>query len=97
MANLGITLGILLTLLGFGAYFGTGRQSITALIPAFVGLPILALGLVARNPGRRKTPCMWLSCWRFLVFSEACAGWAARLHSHPEKKSPDRRLPWCKR
>jgi hypothetical protein len=54
MANVVIALGIVLSLLGLGAYFGTGRQSITALIPAFLGLPIAALGLVARDPRRLK-------------------------------------------
>jgi hypothetical protein len=54
MANVAMTVGLLLTLLGLGAYFGTGRQSMTAMIPAFFGVPILALGLVARDPGKRK-------------------------------------------
>ena len=54
MANVGIAFGIILILLGLGAYFGTGGQSVTALIPAFIGLPIAALGFVARDPRRRK-------------------------------------------
>ena len=36
-----------------GFYFGTGRASVTALIPAFVGIPILICGLAARNEKRR--------------------------------------------
>jgi hypothetical protein len=47
VANVTIGLGVLLTLLGVGGYFGSGRVSKTALIPAFFGVPILALGLVA--------------------------------------------------
>ena len=47
MANLTIGLGALLVLLGLAGYFGSNRVSKTALIPAFFGLPILALGLAA--------------------------------------------------
>jgi hypothetical protein len=54
MANITITFGIVLILLGLGAYFGTGGQSVTALIPAFIGLPLAVLGFVARDPRRRK-------------------------------------------
>jgi hypothetical protein len=48
MGNVAISLGILLILLGIGAYFGTGRESVTALIPAFFGLPLAILGCVGR-------------------------------------------------
>jgi hypothetical protein len=47
VANVTIGLGVLLILLGLGGYFGSGRVSKTALIPAFFGVPILALGLAA--------------------------------------------------
>jgi hypothetical protein len=46
--------GVFLIVLGVGAYFGTGGQSVTALIPAFIGVPLAVLGFVARDPGRRK-------------------------------------------
>ncbi len=49
MAKITIGLGIVLIALGFGSYFGTGQASVTALIPAFFGLPLLLLGLVALN------------------------------------------------
>jgi hypothetical protein len=39
--------GLVLVILGLGGYFGTRRVSVTALIPAFFGLPILILGLIA--------------------------------------------------
>ncbi len=55
MAKITIGLGFVLIALGLGSYFGTGRASVTALIPAFFGLPLLILGLVARNERRRKT------------------------------------------
>jgi len=34
---------------GVGFYFGTGTGSVTALIPAFIGAPLLACGLIAMN------------------------------------------------
>ena len=55
MAKITIGLGLVLIALGLGGYFGTGRESVTALIPAFFGLPLLILGLIARNERRRKT------------------------------------------
>ena len=47
MAKITIGLGFVLIALGLGSYFGTGREHLTALIPAFFGLPLLLLGLVA--------------------------------------------------
>ncbi len=55
MTKITIGLGLVLIVLGLGGYFGTGRESVTALIPAFFGLPLLILGLIARNERRRKT------------------------------------------
>src|SRR5262245_44800495 len=46
--------GLLLVLLGVVGYIGTGRTSITALIPAMFGAVFLVLALVARNPQARK-------------------------------------------
>jgi hypothetical protein len=45
-----------LLLLGLGAYLGTGAESVTALIPAFLGIPILICGLVALKSGKPKVP-----------------------------------------
>ncbi|MCP3903944.1 MAG: hypothetical protein GY715_09955 [Planctomycetes bacterium] len=57
MIRITILLGVVLVLLGLGAYGYalTGEQaSMTALIPAFFGVPIAALGLAAaRWPARR--------------------------------------------
>jgi hypothetical protein len=55
MAVVGVWIGLALTLLGVGAYFGTGGASVTALIPAFFGVPLAALGVLARDDRRRKT------------------------------------------
>jgi hypothetical protein len=46
--------GLILIALGVGGYFMSGGVSMTALIPAFFGLPLAILGLVARKPGARK-------------------------------------------
>ncbi len=54
MAKITIGLGLVLIVLGLGGYFGTGRESWTALIPAFFGLPLLILGLIALKEHMRK-------------------------------------------
>lgn len=47
MARVSMIIGALLVALGAGAYYGTSRASVTALIPAAFGLPILVLGILA--------------------------------------------------
>jgi len=54
MARVSMVLGIVLVLLGLGGYFGTGRESVTALIPAFFGVPFLLLGLFGLQEERLK-------------------------------------------
>ncbi len=54
MARITIGLGLVLIVLGLGGYFGTGRESWTALIPALFGLPLLILGLIALKERMRK-------------------------------------------
>jgi ABC-type uncharacterized transport system permease subunit len=49
MAPLAIAFGALLTLLGGGVYFYTEMVSVTALIPAFFGIPLIVLGVIAGN------------------------------------------------
>jgi uncharacterized membrane protein len=46
--------GIILIILGLVAYFGTGRTSVTALIPSFFGVVFIVLALVARKEAARK-------------------------------------------
>jgi hypothetical protein len=46
--------GVVLVTVGVGAYLVTGGESVTALLPAFLGLPIFVLGLVAGGPDRRR-------------------------------------------
>jgi hypothetical protein len=54
MANMAIGFGAVLMVLGIAGYLGTGMVSLTALIPAAFGLGLLILGVIARDPGRRK-------------------------------------------
>lgn len=49
MAILSISYGIILILMGLVSYFGIGSESITALIPAFIGIPMLILGWLGLN------------------------------------------------
>ncbi|HZZ81440.1 MAG TPA: hypothetical protein VFE62_23260 [Gemmataceae bacterium] len=49
MAPIAMVFGVLLTLLGGGMYVYTSMVSITALIPAFFGIPLFVLGVLARN------------------------------------------------
>jgi hypothetical protein len=53
MPQTAIAFGVVLCLVGLGFYLGTGATSVTALIPAFIGLPIALAGLVARREGLR--------------------------------------------
>lgn len=46
--------GAILTLFGIASYAGTGGASLTALTPVLIGIPIMLLGVVARDERRRK-------------------------------------------
>jgi hypothetical protein len=54
MPNLTIMYGIVLILTGFIAYFGTGQESATALLPSIAGIPVVIAGIVSLNPDRRR-------------------------------------------
>jgi hypothetical protein len=49
MTKLSITYGIIFILMGLISYFGISSESITALIPAFFGVPMLILGWLGMN------------------------------------------------
>ncbi len=54
MPTLAIVFGLILDAMGVGAYLASGAKSVTALIPAFFGTPILVCGLLAKFlPGIR--------------------------------------------
>jgi uncharacterized membrane protein len=44
-----------LLILGLAAYAATGARSVTALIPAFLGVPVLVCGLVALKTRQTRT------------------------------------------
>ena len=50
----GIITGLALTLIALIGYLGSGRESWTALIPSFIGIPILISSLVARKTSLMK-------------------------------------------
>jgi len=52
--SLTLGLGVALIIVGLAGYVLTGAVSLTALIPAAVGLAIAVSGLIARDPRRRK-------------------------------------------
>lgn len=54
MANTAIGFGVALIVLGVVGYFGTGAESLTAMIPAAFGILLVIFGLVARNPNHRR-------------------------------------------
>lgn len=54
MPSIAILFGTLLIAEGVGFYLGTGRQSLTALIPAGFGAAILLLGLIALRDSLRR-------------------------------------------
>jgi hypothetical protein len=49
MVKLSITYGVIFILMGLTSYFGISSESITALIPAFFGIPMLILGWLGLN------------------------------------------------
>lgn len=54
MRALTIGYGMVLIVLGLVAYYGLGRESVTALIPTFFGVPVLVLGLLAARDALRR-------------------------------------------
>jgi hypothetical protein len=54
MAYTTIVFGLLLTTLGLAGYLLAGGTSVTALIPAFFGIVLLVLGVLARSEPMRK-------------------------------------------
>ena len=49
MAKLSIAYGVIFILMGLISYLGISSESITALIPAFFGIPMLGLGWLGLN------------------------------------------------
>lgn len=49
MAKLSIAYGVIFIVMGLYSYFGISSESITALIPAFFGVPMLIFGWLGLN------------------------------------------------
>lgn len=73
MARMTIAIGVILLLLGLGTFFLGGQKSVTALIPAFFGLPLTLLGLVALKDAWRKHAMHGASLVALLGFLGALA------------------------
>ena len=54
MKSLTLSLGVLLIILGLASYFGSGRESITAMIPSFFGLVFVSFAMLAAVEKIRK-------------------------------------------
>jgi len=64
----------LLILLGLIGYFGFGRASVTALIPAFFGVVVLIVGLAGRKENMRKHAMHAASVLGFMGFVSTASG-----------------------
>lgn len=53
LVRITLIVGMILVGIGIGGYTGTGRTSVTALIPAFLGLPMVLIGIAAERAGER--------------------------------------------
>jgi hypothetical protein len=53
MAGVTVSVGVVLLILGAVGYVGSGGASVTALIPAFFGIVLAALGAAGRSESRR--------------------------------------------
>src|SRR3954447_20488136 len=74
MASTTVAFGVILLVLGIAGYFGTGMVSMTALIPAVFGLLLLVLGVLARDPGKRKHAMHFAAVIGVLVFLGSARG-----------------------
>jgi uncharacterized membrane protein len=54
MPKIAVIFGFLLSILGLYGYYGMGRMSVTALIPLFIGVPVIILGILAFDEKKIK-------------------------------------------
>ena len=67
MPRVTIALSSVLIIMGVVAYVATGAVSVTALIPAFVGLPVLVFGVLAERQPQRRALWMHLAVGLMLL------------------------------
>ncbi|MBN1447697.1 MAG: hypothetical protein JXA28_07180 [Bacteroidetes bacterium] len=75
-----IALGVILTLLGVIGYAVSGGESVTALIPAFFGIPILGLGIAARKESLRKHMMHAITLLALIGFAGSVRGLSSLLN-----------------
>lgn len=54
MQQLTLSLGLLLSVLGLASYFGTGQESMTALIPTFFGIVFIVFAQLSKKETLKK-------------------------------------------
>jgi hypothetical protein len=69
-----LALALFLIVLGVGSYFLTGMQSVTALIPAFLGLLLIGCVLWARREGSRRNAMHAATALALLGFGGTISG-----------------------
>ena len=74
MAKISIAFSIILIILGLVSYFVISSESITALIPAFLGIPVLILGIIALNEKSLKHSLHAVSVLMLLGFGGTVGG-----------------------
>ncbi len=74
MAKFSIAFGVTLIILGLISYFGISSESITALIPAFLGIPVLVLGFIALNEKYLKHAMHGVAVLMLLGFGGTVSG-----------------------
>ena len=74
MANIAVGFGALMMVLGIAGYFGSNMASLTALIPTAFGLLLLILGVIARDPGKRKHAMHFAAMVGLLGFAGSVSG-----------------------
>lgn len=74
MAKISIAFSIILIILGLVSYFIISSESITALIPAFLGIPVLVLGIIALNEKYLKHSMHVVAVLMLLGFSGTVGG-----------------------
>ncbi|QDU43986.1 hypothetical protein Mal52_24640 [Symmachiella dynata] len=58
MGKLTIGYGLILVVMGIGWFIGTGSKSVTALIPTFLGIPVILCGILAEMKESLKMHAM---------------------------------------
>ena len=74
MAKFSIVFGMILIILGLISYFGISSESVTALIPAFLGVIVLILGFLALNEKYLKHSMHAVAVLMLLGFAGTVSG-----------------------